>query len=443
MPIVSDVKEVDVVVVGAGITGLSTAYAVQKMGRSVLVVESFDDVGGRIMTRERNGDLVEVGQQYFLSSYDEALQLLEEIGMLGEMVEENTQSAQYIDKHGASRLIGSLMDLLRVLGARGIFDATRATLQYAILGKALPKYHLESYVDKYDGVVAAKALSWAGETFMNYIMRPMVYGNGGTSLEHTSLFQAIRLFRGNLRGSKQYGFRGGNRALPRKLAEYVPVMLNAEVSELSMEGDSVTGIRLASGSSIKAGHVVLCTPPNVSARLTPDNFKRAKEFLSNFNHTRLALAFFYLDRPVKSAGVSFSTPYPAKRHFNLSINHTVMRPFQVPSGKAIVSAWSAYPDALELLDKQDDEILSIAFEELKLFYPGLNEEWVEHSEVVRHNWGYARMDVGDARRLLDFKAEAEEFKGLSYANADFNLVSLESGVIMGKEAAARAVRSLG
>lgn len=146
MPIVSDVKEVDVVVVGAGITGLSTAYAVQKMGRSVLVVESFDDVGGRIMTRERNGDLVEVGQQYFLSSYDEALQLLEEIGMLGEMVEENTQSAQYIDKHGASRLIGSLMDLLRVLGARGIFDATRATLQYAILGKALPKYHLESYV---------------------------------------------------------------------------------------------------------------------------------------------------------------------------------------------------------------------------------------------------------------------------------------------------------
>lgn len=55
MPIVSDVKEVDVVVVGAGITGLSTAYAVQKMGRSVLVVESFDDVGGRIMTRERTG----------------------------------------------------------------------------------------------------------------------------------------------------------------------------------------------------------------------------------------------------------------------------------------------------------------------------------------------------------------------------------------------------
>ncbi|HCF9805913.1 protoporphyrinogen/coproporphyrinogen oxidase [Pseudomonas aeruginosa] len=443
MPIVSDVSEVDVVVVGAGITGLSTAYAVQKAGRSVLVVESQSDVGGRIMTRERNGDLIEVGQQYFLSSYDQARELLEEIGMIGEMVEENIGASQYIDKHGRSRLIASKTDLLRVLGVRGAFDLARATLQYSTLGKPLPKYHLDAYMDEYDSVVAEDALSWAGENFMNYIMRPMVYGNGGTSLEHTSLFQAIRLFRSNLSASKQYGFRGGNRALPRKLAEYVPVMLNAEVGELLMLGDAVTGVRLADGRSIKAGHVILCTTPNVSARLTPDRFGRAKVFLSNFNHTRLALAFFYLDRPVDSAGVSFGTPYSAKRYFNLSINHTVMRPFQVPSGKAVISAWSAYPGAVELLGKSDDEILAMALEEMKLFYPGLSKDWVEHSEVVRHNWGYARQAVGDARRLLDFRAEAEGCKGLSFANADFNLVSLESGVIMGKQAAARAVKSLG
>ncbi|QBR03959.1 protoporphyrinogen/coproporphyrinogen oxidase [Paraburkholderia pallida] len=442
MPIVSNVNEVDVVVVGAGITGLSTAYAVQKSGCSVLVVEAANDVGGRIMTRERNGDLVEVGQQYFLSSYSESLKLLEEIGMTSQLVEENPGPTQYIDKKGRSRLVESKADLLRVLGVRGVIDLARATLQYSTLGKPLAKYGLEPYVEAYDNAVAEEALSWAGENFMNYVVRPMVYGNGGTSLEHSSLFQTIRLFRGNLDGATHYGFRGGNRALPRKLAEYVPVMLNAEVSELLTAGDAVTGVKLADGRTIEAGHVILCTTPNVAARLTPSMFGRAKAFLSNFNHTRLALVFFYLDRPVKSAGVSFGTPYPGKRYFNLSINHTVMRPFQVPSGKAIISAWSAYPDAVGLLEKSDDEIHAMAFEEMKLFYPGLSKDWVEHSEVVRHNWGYARPAVGDARRLLDFRADAETYKGLSYANADYNLVALESGVIMGKQAAARAVKSL-
>ena len=41
--------------------------------------------GGRIMTRERNGDIVEVGQQYFLSTYSQASKLLDEIGMTSEL----------------------------------------------------------------------------------------------------------------------------------------------------------------------------------------------------------------------------------------------------------------------------------------------------------------------------------------------------------------------
>lgn len=442
MPIVTDVSEVDVVVVGAGITGLSAAYAVQKAGRSVLVVEAADDVGGRIMTRERNGDLVEVGQQYFLSTYSEALELLEEIGMTRELVEENPGATQYIDRKGKSRLVESDADLLRLLGVRGAADLARATLQYSTMGKPLAMYGLEPYVEDYDMISAEEAFSWAGEKFMNYVMRPMCYGNGGTAMADTSLFQAVRLFRSNLRKAKHYGFRGGNRALPRKLAESLPVMLNAEVDELLIAGEAVTGVRLAGGRMIKAGHVILCTTPNVAACLTPDRFARAKAFLSGFNHTRLALAFFYLDRPVKSAGVSFGMAYPEKRTFNLSINHTEMRPFQVPSGKAVLSAWSAYPDGSDVLEKPDEEILALAFEEMKLFYPGLSKDWVEHSEAVRHSWGYARQAPGDARRLLDFRADAENYKGLSYANADYNLVALESGIIMGKQAAARAVENL-
>ena len=443
MPIVTEINKADVIVVGAGITGLSTAYAVQKAGRSVLVLEASDHVGGRIMTRERGGDKVEVGQQYVLSTYDNALALVDELGLTGDLVEEKTGAIQYIYKKGKSHIVDGDADLLRFLGVRGAADLARATLQLGTLGKSYPTYDLETCVEEYDAITAQEGLDWVGEKFRDFVLRPMCYGSAGTFLDHLSLFDAVRLFRSNLKKPKHYGFRHGNLSLPRKLAEHVPVLLNAEVSGLTVENEKVTGVALADGRSVEAGHVILCTTPNAAARITPEQFARPKAFLEDFHHTRLALAYFYLDRPVESAGVSFGIAYPEKRYFNLSINHTAMRPFLVPSGKAIISGWSAYPDASDLLAQSDDAVLARALDELKLFYPGLVGEWVEHAEVVRHDWAYARQAPGDCRRLLAFRDDAVRHAGLSYANADYNLVSLESGVIMGKRAAERAVQSLG
>lgn len=291
-------------------------------------------------------------------------------------------------------------------------------------------------------MTAQKGLAWAGEKFRDFVLRPMCYGNAGTSLDHLSLFDATRMFRSHLKKPKHFAFRKGNLSFPNKLAEHVPVLLNAKVDGLLTHDDAVVGVELVDGRKVDAQHVVLCTTPDAAARITPEAFTGPKALLDDFHHSPLALAFFHLDRPVKSAGVSFGIAYPEKRFFNLSINHTVTRPFLVPSGKAIISAWSAYPDSPEMLAKSDEEITVRAFEELKLFYPGLTNEWIEHSEVVRHAWGYSRQAPGDCRRLLDFREGAARYAGLSYANADYNLVSLESGVIMGKRAAARAMLSL-
>lgn len=55
-------KPVDVVVVGAGLSGLQAACDVQKAGLSCIVLEARDRVGGKTWTREtKNGKLVDVG----------------------------------------------------------------------------------------------------------------------------------------------------------------------------------------------------------------------------------------------------------------------------------------------------------------------------------------------------------------------------------------------
>lgn len=72
----------DVVVVGGGIAGLSAARAVAKAGRSVVVLEARDRVGGRTLNHEiGKGKVVEVGGQWVGPTQDNVLGLIDELGL--------------------------------------------------------------------------------------------------------------------------------------------------------------------------------------------------------------------------------------------------------------------------------------------------------------------------------------------------------------------------
>ena len=70
-----------IIVIGAGIGGLSAAHWLTKRGHGVEVLEAADRPGGRMQLLERRGDLVDVGAQFFHSSYTSALQLMDELGL--------------------------------------------------------------------------------------------------------------------------------------------------------------------------------------------------------------------------------------------------------------------------------------------------------------------------------------------------------------------------
>jgi phytoene dehydrogenase-like protein len=60
-----------VVVVGAGLAGLSCAVTLHEAGAPVVVIESGDDVGGRVRTDEVDGFLLDRGFQVLLTAYPE------------------------------------------------------------------------------------------------------------------------------------------------------------------------------------------------------------------------------------------------------------------------------------------------------------------------------------------------------------------------------------
>ena len=65
-------KELDSIILGAGVSGLSCALALHKQKANFLVLEASDSVGGRIKTRQhREGFLIDEGFQVLLDSYPE------------------------------------------------------------------------------------------------------------------------------------------------------------------------------------------------------------------------------------------------------------------------------------------------------------------------------------------------------------------------------------
>lgn len=72
---------VDVVVVGAGVTGLTVATELRRAGRTVAVLEARDRVGGRLLTDTLDGVELEVGGQWVSPDQTELLRVLEELGL--------------------------------------------------------------------------------------------------------------------------------------------------------------------------------------------------------------------------------------------------------------------------------------------------------------------------------------------------------------------------
>jgi monoamine oxidase len=75
-------RSADVVVIGAGLAGLTAARRVAAQGRSVLVLEARDRVGGRVLKHDlRGGSYTELGGMFTGSTQDDIQALASELGV--------------------------------------------------------------------------------------------------------------------------------------------------------------------------------------------------------------------------------------------------------------------------------------------------------------------------------------------------------------------------
>ena len=71
----------DVLIIGAGMAGLTAARTLAEAGRRVLVLEAQHRIGGRILTRHIGGEALELGAEFIHGHSPELWALIEEAGL--------------------------------------------------------------------------------------------------------------------------------------------------------------------------------------------------------------------------------------------------------------------------------------------------------------------------------------------------------------------------
>lgn len=70
-----ETKETDIVIIGAGLTGLTTAFHLSRQGRQIQILECNDRIGGQICTFQEAGFIFESGPNTGVVSYPEVAEL--------------------------------------------------------------------------------------------------------------------------------------------------------------------------------------------------------------------------------------------------------------------------------------------------------------------------------------------------------------------------------
>jgi monoamine oxidase len=269
---------VDVAVVGAGLAGLVAARQVRRAGRSVVVLEARDRVGGRLLNASiGDGKVVEVGGQWVGPTQKRVLALAREVGV-------DTYAT-----HAAGRnLIEWRSRLIRYRGAiprinaAVLLDVAQAQARVDRMARQVP---LDA------PWMAPKAELWDGQTFETWLRRNVATAGArellriaveavwaadaaDVSLLHLLFYThsagSFDDLIGTEGGAQQDRFVGGSQLLALKLAEELGDVVALEAPVRRIE-HSESGVRLvADDREATAGAAIVAIPPALCGRIAYD-----------------------------------------------------------------------------------------------------------------------------------------------------------------------------
>ncbi|MEH6379357.1 NAD(P)/FAD-dependent oxidoreductase [Streptomyces sp. KLMMK] len=379
----------DVIVVGAGFTGLSAALELAELGHSVQLLERDPDIGGLAGSFTVGERRLERFYHHWFASDEEMLRLCARLGISDLMEPHLTRTGMYY-ANSVYRLSKPL-DLLR-FAPLPLVDRLRLGL-LTVRAQRVRDWRLLEHRTAEEWLV-----SLGGRRVYDVVWRPLLegkFGDHAAEVGATWMWTKLHL-RGGSRtrsGSETlYYLRGGSdvllTALRKRLADHgVDIRTDTAVRGVVTDGRRVTGVRTGDGEFLPARRVLLTVAPELAAGMLEeqsDTHPSVPPLLRQLRRIRyLANICLVLEnnRPLSDT-YWLNVNDPSFPYVGV-IEHTNMDDPARYGGRHIVYLSKYLPADAELYRMDDEQVFEHSLPYLRRMFPGFDRSWVDAHHVWR------------------------------------------------------------
>ena len=381
-----------VIVVGAGITGLATAWWLHKSGVDVAVLENGPAVGGTMKTLTIGGWLIETGPNSALETTPLLRKLSADVGLEGELIYANEAADnRYILRDGTLHPLPMKPGLFLKSKLWSLPGKLRL-LKEPFVGRSSKEETVAEFVARRLGV-----------EFLDYAINPFVAGVYAGNPEQLSVQAALPklyaleknyggLVKGQILGARErkkraetakdrsrlFSYKNGMQVLPdaigKSLGNRVHVNAHVEtVAPISENGRGsgqsvhVTGTEEGKNFIFTADALILAVPSHHAATMIGSLDAPLATSLKNIYYPPVAEVYLgfansAIGRPLD--GFGFLIPEKEHRKILGTIWSSVLFPGRAPAGHSAFTTFVGGSRQPELVERTDTELIELVVQEL-------------------------------------------------------------------------------
>lgn len=447
-----------VAIVGGGITGLATAYYLHRRGLGNVeytVVESSPSFGGKIVTSQEGGFVVEGGPDSFITQKAAATELCRELGLSDQLINTNDAARKiFVWSRGKLR---PMPEGVMLIVPTKISPFLKSSL---ISWPGKFRMGLDAVIpprrDEGDETLAHFVRRRLGAEALDKIAEPMIAGIYVADAENLSLESTFPRFldlerkhgslirgmmkqrraamnsnggsgNGHSRASLFMTLRGGmNQLTDALVAKLNPdsLMSNRGVVSLTSEAGGFH-LALSDGVHLHPDAVVLASPAYVTSDLLKETDPALATKLAEIRYVSTATVSFGFKRedvghPLD--GFGFLVPRSERRRIIACTWTSTKFDYRAPDGFVLLRAFVGGAHREELAEQDEAAIANMAREELGEMM-GITSAPVL-TQVYRWKGANPQYEIGHRERIAEIDRLASQHHGLYLAGAAYHGVGI-------------------
>ncbi|HTF05087.1 MAG TPA: NAD(P)/FAD-dependent oxidoreductase [Bacteroidia bacterium] len=423
----------DVIVVGAGISGLGAALKLKEAGLNVLVLEKNEQTGGRMST-DRIGDyVIDRGATIFGGRFHRMKALVKKL-KLEHLAEEINFTFGLQDKSKFTKIRrGRLDDVLfnPKIGFRGKLALIRFGISVLLRGRKLGHGNTTGALNLDDLSVEDYFRKIGGSEVLDHFLNPGLNGPMGGHLRKNSRLILFQTF-WNIMLMKTLAIKGGMDNIINAMCKEVEVRTNAAVEKIEIVNESAHVF--VNGKTLTAKSVIIALPGNVAAKLCTQLPAHVLRLLHDTKYGQMVSAHVMLNKPTDTTCAAYGISQEIARGYEIELEHNRVSQL-CADGKGLASIYMWNEPGYFVTEKSDDEVKTYAEEIIRKHFPECANE-ITDTHVLRWKDGIAHFPPGRLTQMSALREEMKTWKLPVQLCGDYlDGIASESALVTGEEAA--------